>query len=253
MGRKRSASSTPEPAQVATSPIPSSGSPNPQSATPNPGDSVASPKAVNKSASSSKKKVKMTPGGVRRSNRLKSGVRTTTETEAQEIERIIEEITSTDSEEDEEEDQQPNTVEEAKEVEVEEEEEEEEAGAVPEEDQHPVVGKEGAKEVEEDLVLETNGIGDCWDGLVEICKRQKKTMAELQAQDAARASRAKKRSSAAHLTYKGLYFDTIKEVVVLQEENRRLIKELEYARGRDAGLTDALKLTSKSCCCSRAQ
>ncbi|CAI0551554.1 unnamed protein product [Linum tenue] len=252
MGRKRSASSTPEPAQVATSPLPSSGSPNPQSAIPNPGDSVASPKAVNKSASSSKKKVKMTPGGVRRSNRLKSGVRTTTETEAQEIERIIEEITSTDSEEDEEEDQQPNTVEEAKEVE-EEEQEEEEAGEVPEEDQHPVVGKEGAKEVEEDLVLETNEIGDCWEGLVEICKRQKKTMAELQAQDAARASRAKKRSSAAHLTYKGLYFDTIKEVVVLQEENRRLIKELEYARGRDAGLTDALKLTSKSCCCSRAQ
>ncbi|CAN1176822.1 hypothetical protein LINPERHAP2_LOCUS32747 [Linum perenne] len=146
--------------------------------------------------------VKTSFGGSRRSSRLLNVAKTTIPNE--EIKRLIEDITSTDSEEEEEEMQPVAEVTQRKNY-----------------PKHPVPvpesGDTGEKSLEE---------------LVKLCEAQQKTIAELKAE----ISNNVKPSD----LYKSLYIDSKKENEALTKEVHQLRMDIEFARGRAVGLGEAM-------------
>ncbi|CAN1262038.1 hypothetical protein LINPERPRIM_LOCUS11127 [Linum perenne] len=137
-------------------------------------------------------------GESRRSSRLLNVAKTTTPNE--EIKRLIEDITSTDSEEEEE--MQP-------------------MADVTQRKNYPTVpenGDTGEKSLEE---------------LVKLCEAQQKTIAELKAEISNNVKPSDQK-------YKSLYKDSKKENDALTKEANQLRMDIEYARGRAVGLGEAM-------------
>ncbi|CAN1729147.1 hypothetical protein LINPERHAP1_LOCUS513 [Linum perenne] len=161
--------------------------------------------------------VKTSFGGSRRSSRLLNVAKTTIPNE--EIKRLIEDITSTDSEEEEEEMQPVAEVTQRKNY-----------------PKHPVPvpesGDTGEKSLEE---------------LVKLCEAQQKTIAELKAEihfvivlaslmiDYQILNNVKPSD-----LYKSLYIDSKKENEALTKEVHQLRMDIEFARGRAVGLGEAM-------------
>ncbi|CAN0892883.1 hypothetical protein LINGRAHAP2_LOCUS17828 [Linum grandiflorum] len=238
MGKRRSSTSSSQLEQVSTPPSLAKHSrqswaePNntstlkpPQSPSPAPGTRQLSPSAVkttpSKKAKSthavipttsktcSLKNAKGTSGGSRRSSRLRNvGESPSDTTPNKEIERIIEDITSTDSEK--EEDEQLPLVEETQ----------------GEKDPVPESGVTGEKSSQE---------------VIRLCEEQQRIIAEQQKSIAElKAEISENNERPSDLKYKSLYFDSKKEVDALTKETHQLRTEMEFSRGRSMGLREAM-------------